>query len=391
VARSLSVLRAAAELTWERRADIDPDCLPFAVLALTWVGDFDQARELINRLLPKARTESAFGYLCFLLYAAAYLEARTGHLVAASALAAEGVLVAETTSNSLWHYLSLCCLAFIEAAQGRDVECREHADTAVEMARQQEFAYPATIQDALGLLELSLGHAEQAIVHLEPVNVRPGSTQPTLGRPTGPDLIESYVRCGRELPETILAQLQMVSADERFPAAAAAAARCLGLAAVDEEMDRHFTRSLQLQARVSNPFALARTEFCYGERLRRAGRRKQAREHLLRAHALFVESGASVWASRVNDELRAAGGPARRSITGGIAELTPQEVQVALTVANGATNREAGAELYISPKTVEFHLSQIYRKLGIRSRSELTAEVVKVQPRNVDLTIATTG
>ena len=384
VARSLSVLRAAGELTWRRRDDIDPDCLPFAVLALTWVGDFDQARELINRLLPKARSESAFGYLCFLLYSASYLEARTGHLISAYALASEGVTVAETTSTTLWRYLSLCCLAFIEAAQGREEECREHAAIALDIARQQEFAYPATIQDALGLLELSLGHPDQAIVHLEPVNVRPGSTEPTLGRPTGPDLIESYIRSGRELPESIITQLKLVSDDDRFPAAAAAADRCLGLAAPETDLERHFERSLHLQSKVSNPFALARTEFCYGERLRRAGRRRQARAHLLAAHALFVELGAMVWAARVNDELRAAGGAVRGNTTQGVATLTPQELQVAITVAKGATNREAGAELYVSPKTIEFHLSQIYRKLGIRSRSELTAQMTKVQPRIPD-------
>lgn len=376
VPASLTVLRRAARLTWELRANIDPDCLPFAVLALTWVGDIDEARSLANRVLAKARDESAFGYLCFIHYAAAYLEARTGHLVLASVLAAEGVSMAETTGATLWRYLSLCCLAFIEAAQGRTDECRAHAQEAIEIARAQEFAYPATIHDALGLLELSMGNPEQAITHLEPVNVRPGTNEPALGRPTGPDLVEAYLRCGRELPAGLLRQLEAVSSDQRFPAAAAAAERCLGLASGDAEFEDHFERSLSLQDEVNNPLMRARTEFCFGERLRRIGQRRRAREHLKRAHALFVELGAPLWASRVNEELRAAGGASRSNPPAGLADLTTQELQVAMAVAGGATNREAGAELYLSPKTIEFHLSQVYRKLGIRSRSQLAAHIV---------------
>jgi DNA-binding CsgD family transcriptional regulator len=129
---------------------------------------------------------------------------------------------------------------------------------------------------------------------------------------------------------------------------------------------------------VDNPFALARTELSYGERLRRAERRQDARHHLERAVELLTELGAGHWVTRGDAELRASGAgeePARE----GLAALTPQELQVTLTVAQGKTNREAGAILYVSPKTVEFHLSQVYRKMGVRSRAELAAQVARLE------------
>jgi len=378
--QALATLREAAELTDSRRGEVDPDYLAFAALALAWVGDFDRSRALIARTLPEARSEAAFGFLCSLLYAAAYLEARTGHLVQAYALVLEGVSVAEATSNDLWRYLCLCCLAYIEAARVEETACREHIEMALDLVRKLDVDYPATILDALGLLELALGHPEQAVAYLEPANVPAGGSEPTLGRLSAPDLVEAFIRAGRELPAGLVEQLRAVAEQDKYPSAAAAAERCRGLAASEDEMDAHFARSLELHAQVGNPFALARTEACYGERLRRAGRRREAREHLQRAHSAFEDLGAAHWATRVDAELRASGDKGRATGRVGLAQLTPQELQVALTVARGASNREAAAELYISPKTIEFHLHQVFRKLGVRSRGELAARVAQLAP-----------
>ena len=118
------------------------------------------------------------------------------------------------------------------------------------------------------------------------------------------------------------------------------------------------------------PFERARTELCYGERLRRARRRAEARGQLHAALETFERLGAQPWANRARNELRATGETARRDRTASD-ELTLQELQVALRVAQGATNREAAAALFLSPKTVEAHLSRIYSKLRVRSRTEL--------------------
>ena len=115
----------------------------------------------------------------------------------------------------------------------------------------------------------------------------------------------------------------------------------------------------------------ARARLAYGERLRRAGRRVDAREQLSDALSTFEGVGAAPWAGQARRQLQASGATLRRRDPNAADVLTPQELQVALYVADGRTNREVAASLFISPKTVELHLSRIYRKLGVRSRTEL--------------------
>src|SRR5438552_1374317 len=128
--------------------------------------------------------------------------------------------------------------------------------------------------------------------------------------------------------------------------------------------------AMSLHARTDMPFERARTELCYGERLRRARRRAEARDQLHAALETFERLGAGPWADRARNELRATGETVHRDRSASD-ELTLQELQVALKVSEGATNREAAAALFLSPKTIEAHLSRVYGKLGIRSRTEL--------------------
>ena len=114
----------------------------------------------------------------------------------------------------------------------------------------------------------------------------------------------------------------------------------------------------------------ARTQLLYGERLRRAAKRERAREQLKAALETFESSGAAAWLDRARDELRATGETIRMNVFSR-GELTPQELQVALAVADGATNKEAAAQLFLSTKTIEFHLRNAYRKLGVSSRTQL--------------------
>ena len=154
--------------------------------------------------------------------------------------------------------------------------------------------------------------------------------------------------------------------------ASAAACRYRGLLVDDDgEAERLFERALEHHERRPAPFDRARTELCFGERLRRARKRGEARVQLRRALDTFERLGAAPWADRARRELTASGERARRRLPSTRDELTAQELQVALVVAEGATNREAAAQLFVSPKTIETHLSHIYRKLGVRSRTEL--------------------
>jgi DNA-binding CsgD family transcriptional regulator len=193
-----------------------------------------------------------------------------------------------------------------------------------------------------------------------------------LARPSATDLVEAYVRSGRNVPASMVDSLVRQSGDEEFPGNAAIAWRCRGLIAPDDQYQDCFERALGLHDRGSSPFETARTRFCLGERLRRSGRRVDARKHLREACLAFVHLGARSWAERAQQELRATGETLQGSAGSppGFA-LTPQERAVAAAISRGATNREAATTLFLSPKTVEMHLSRVYRKLGLRSRAEL--------------------
>ncbi len=119
------------------------------------------------------------------------------------------------------------------------------------------------------------------------------------------------------------------------------------------------------------PFERARTELALGTRRRRIGQRVRARKPLQAALEIFDQLGASRWAELARAELRATGETTRGREETTVEKLTPQELQVALVVARGATNREAAEELFLSPKTIEYHLGHVYGKLQVRSRTEL--------------------
>ena len=126
-----------------------------------------------------------------------------------------------------------------------------------------------------------------------------------------------------------------------------------------------------MHGEATRPFERARTELAYGEFLRRARHRVQARDHLRAALDTFESLGAALWAERARVELRASVQTARRRDPSTRDELTAQELQIAQFVAQGLTNREVAAQLFLSPRTIDFHLRNVFRKLGISSRTQL--------------------
>jgi len=351
-----------------------PRQLVIPAQVLTWLEEYERARKFFTRVIEAARGQSALAFLSYPLAGLSELDFRTGNWPAAYAGAAEAVRIAEETGQHATLAFSLVCLARVEAAQGREEDCRAHIDRALEIAPLRIGAVVAYAVTTLGLLELGLGRSEEAIGLFE--GLAPQVEERGLGEPAviqwQPDLIEAYARAGRTEDarrELDVFERQAQSTERNW--ALAAAARCRGLLASDEEFEQHFTRALELHGRTPTPFELARTELCLGERLRRTRRRSDAREPLRSALEAFERLGADPWAERARIELGASGETARRRDPSASDQLTPQELQVALVVGQGATNREAGAALFLSPKTIEAHLGRIYRKLDVRSRTEL--------------------
>jgi DNA-binding CsgD family transcriptional regulator len=138
-----------------------------------------------------------------------------------------------------------------------------------------------------------------------------------------------------------------------------------------DEAEHAFRAALDLQRSGVPPFERARTQLAYGERLRRERRKTDARTQLRDALGTFEGIGAELWAERARGELRATGETARRRDASTVDDLTPQELRIAQLVGAGASNREVGAQLFVSPKTVEYHLRKVFLKLGVTSRVEL--------------------
>jgi DNA-binding CsgD family transcriptional regulator len=342
---------------------------------LVWVEEYDAARTTLTWAVDMLRRSGALRYLPRSLHALAELDFRVGRWVPALAEAYEAIDLFEETRQRTDQGFACATAARIEAARGLDAESRENAREAFAADDASGLLVAtAYASAALGLLELGRGNAEAAIAALAPVEriVREGEVgEPWLVQ-WAPDLIEACSHAGRpDRAAQVLDEFELQAAATGRVSALAAAARCRGILAPDDAFEECFVAAIELHERVPTPFERARTELAWGERLRRTRRRTEARERLTGALLVFDRLGATPWAERARGELRASGQSVLTPQQRAEDALTPQELQVAAIVAGGATNKEAAAALFLSVKTIEFHLGNVYRKLGIRSRTEL--------------------
>jgi DNA-binding CsgD family transcriptional regulator len=349
----------------------DPVQLAFASHAALCIGDDAAAADLLGRAVDAARAAGAIGTLAWMLAQAAILQAWTSHWPAAVASASEGLRLADETGEDNAAALHHSVLAWVAAVQGREQDCRAHADAALGQAARRALALPASLATwALGLAELGAGRPATALDRLAAAG--PGRGHPVAATFAAADLAEAAVRAGRpEAAPDAVARLEAWATATAAPWGLALVARCRGLLSDGDTAAGHFAQALELHAAAGRPFDRARTELVWGEALRRARRPSQARGHLRAALDGFEQLGAAGWAGRARAELRASGETARRRDPSTLTQLTPQELQIARLAAAGATNREIASQLFVSPRTVEYHLYKVFPKLGIASRAEL--------------------
>jgi DNA-binding CsgD family transcriptional regulator len=231
------------------------------------------------------------------------------------------------------------------------------------------------------LLYLAQGRYEEATATAERAIEAPNELGIAVS--VAPDLIEAAVRCGRvDRATELLPRLTEIARACDTDWSVGLEARTRALLSDGAEAERCYQEAIERLGRTRIRMALTRAHLLYGEWLRREGRRAEAREHLHTAHDRFSDMGAEAWAGRARRELTAGGETARRRTPDARGALTPQEAQIARLAADGATNPEIGSHLFISPRTVEWHLRNVYGKLGITSRRQLRRALATTAPRD---------
>jgi DNA-binding CsgD family transcriptional regulator len=350
----------------------------FPAQCLIWIEGYDRAEQLLDRLATEARHAGDLTTLAQLRESQSTLYLRTGRWQHAYAAAAESLDLSQETELSIQTPYSLAVLAQIEAATGREDACREHAGRALALDRDSGIVLEYA-GAALGLLEMGLRRCEAAVEQLLPVeeHVRSGGRVEPAVFFWPADLVEALIHVNRRAEALqALARLEDDAARTGRAWAHAVTARHRGMLARDgDEADEWFAAALRRHEATPTPFERARTELEWGDALRRRGRRVEARKHLHEALAVFERLGAEPWAERTRSCLLATGATRLHTDLQGVAALTGQELQIAMLVTEGATNREVAARLFLSPKTIEAHLSRIYRKLEVHSRVELAGRL----------------
>jgi DNA-binding CsgD family transcriptional regulator len=376
-----SIRRAVTRLEASDELRNDPHLVIWAALGPLWLREAEAGRSLYERALEMVRSRTALGALPELLVHMARDWATTDEWASAHAAYSEGIALARETGQGVALSFGLGGLAWLEGRQGREEESRAHAAEGREACIRAGVAtHELWTLAALGDLELGLGRPEAAVRHYEEWDalLHSRGIEDTDLSP-GPELVEAYLRLGRVDDAADAAARHEESARAKGqPWVLARAERARGLLAPDDEFERAFDAALDLHDKTPDVFETARTRLAYGARLRRAGGRIRARVQLRAAIETFDALGAAPWSDLARTELGATGETARKRDASTLDQLTPQELQIALLLAEGRTTREAAASMFLSPKTIEYHLRNIYRKLDVRSRPELSNAVARL-------------
>jgi DNA-binding CsgD family transcriptional regulator len=318
--------------------------------------------------------QGRIGWLPTLLTCLAQALLFDGRHCDALASATEALRIAQDTGQPHWAGELNGIMAYLAAVEGDQERCRSLAYAALaEPANPIAPAAKPWVHWALGLLDLGHGRPDTALVQLETIWHGPARYHASSLLSIA-DLVEAGLRLGQ--PERVaepLATFLAWAQHARTPSTDALAERCRALAAGDDP-EGHYLAALKQH---DESFEQARTQLLYGAWLRRVRRKAEARTQLRAAVGSLDRIGAVPWADQARDELTATGVTAPRPDRTGLPRLTPQELQVVRLAAQGLSNRDIAAQLFLSPRTVSYHLYKAYPKLGITSRSELDPDILR--------------
>jgi DNA-binding CsgD family transcriptional regulator len=339
-----------------------------------WLADDGAWDELTARHLDVARRAGAFSALPVALTDRVLVELFSGRIGVAMSLAAESDAVVEATGS----HLTLRTSIVLANWQGRDAEALALIEARREdVLRRGEGLWLAANDWGSAIRYNGLGRYEDALATAERAAQAARGLGPSiwlLG-----ELIEAAARCGQaERATGPLAQLAEITQAAGTDWALGTHARSAAMLAEGDTAERLYREAIERLSRIRTRATLARAHLLYGEWLRREHRRVDAREQLRVAYAMLSDMGMEAFAERARRELLATGETVRKRTVDTLDELTPQEVQVARLAADGQTNPEIGAQLFLSPRTVEWHLSKVFGKLAISSRKELRAALSDV-------------
>lgn len=360
---ALPALRAVVELAGEvpgAQARI------WASQAAYVLGDAARSHEMATSAVTSARESGMTAFVPWALVYRALSALLLDQHDAALTAATEGVHAATAIGqhNAVVDHLTI--LALLAALRGDADSALDRIGSATEHITRRGLIRPGTLRawafacvdltrdrpaDALGRLRLHSGHVGIKVM-------------------AAPHVVEAAVACGEpSTGDRALRRFEKWAGATGSAARLALSHRCHALLAAGTA-DEHFEEAIRLHRASGTVMELAKTELLYGNRLRRGRKPKAAREHLRDAMRIFQSYQADHWVARARAELRAAGEPTGAPLDR--SELTPQQAQIARLVAEGATNREIAAQLFLSHRTVEHHLRNIFARLGVRSRVELT-------------------
>lgn len=368
--RHLAPEQRTADPTRQRtRTASEPDVVANIGNTAVGLGHDTIARDCFTRVLAAGRTSGAVTVVLYALPRLAFPQLLLGEWSALRQAMHEAVDLARAVGQPALSAAPHSWLALMAALQG-DPAYEEHRDRASDLAHGRLGALAHLISDlhrwAAAVVAASAGDHVGALRHYTSMQV------PALRRMTAGELIAEAVRAGdRDLAQGQLEELSSFA--ERSQLAWPRATAEYGRAMLAEPMHagEHFAAALLHHETSGRLFDRARVQLSYGESLRRGGKRVDARAQLRSALSTFEDLEVEPLATRAREELRASGETARKRDPSTLVALTPMETQVVQLVAQGLSNKEVAAQLWISPRTVAFHLRGVFAKLGVSSRGAL--------------------